>query len=202
MRKTARFAYDYLKPRRSSLYLFLVLYLPLLVALFFFEGTNSLSIGRYLYAFLVVGSALAAYGVAAPVTRFVNSRYRVSEEHHSSSISRIIFQPSDFQILFLVYVVGSFVAFVYLHLVVVAQSTYLFIGGYFLFTLPTSVAYSVLASIAKLLGISSYRADFFFITLPLSLPITVGWFFVVASALERVALRCRTFFRRIARGIP
>jgi hypothetical protein len=196
-------AYDYLKPRRSALYLFLVLYLLLLTLVFFIVyETNILrmSMNPYLYAAILVGSAILSYEVASPVTRYVSIRHSGNENYSAGvrAISRILFRPSNLQMLFVAYIVGSFVAFVYLHFAVVRfDSSYMLVGGYFLFTFPASVAYLILAGVARLLRISSYRADFFFIMIPLSLPITVAWFFIVASGLERVALRCRASLRRL-----
>ena len=203
MRKTACFAYDYLKPRRSALYLFLVLYLPLLTLIFYIVyETNILRTGMnsYLYAALVVGSAILSYEVAAPVTHYMSVRQGENENYSAGvrAISRILFRPSNLQMVFVAYIVGSFVAFVYLHFAVVRfDSSYMLVGGYFLFSLPTSVAYFIFAGVVRLLRVSSYRADFFFIIVPLSLPVTVAWFFVVASGFERVALRCRGIFRRL-----
>jgi len=203
MRQTVSLAYDYLKPRRSALYLFLVLYLPLLTLVFFiFYETSVLrtSMNSYLYAALVIGSAILSYEIATPVTRYVCVRQGGNEDqsYKVQAFLHLLLRPSNLQILFVVYIVGSFVAFVYLHFAVVGfDSSYMLVGGYFLFTFPTSVVYLVFAGIARLLRISSYRADFFFIMIPLSLPITVAWFFVVASGLERIALRCRSFLRRL-----
>lgn len=202
MRQSVRFAYDYLKPRRSALYLFLVIYLPLLTLVFYIVyETNVLraSMNSYLYASLLIGSAILSYEVAAPVTRYMSVRN--GKEKRSSEVralSSLLFRPSNLQMLFIAYIVGSFVAFVYVHLAIAGiYSTGMFVGGYFLFTLPTSVAYLIFAGVARLLRISSYRADFFFLTVPLSLPITVAWFFIVASGFESVALRCRGVFRRL-----
>jgi hypothetical protein len=154
----------------------------------------------YLYAALVVGSAILSYEIAAPVTHYVSVRHdgNRNQSYEFQTLSRLLFRPSNLQMLFIVYIVGSFVAFMYLHFAVVRfDSSYMLVGGYFLFTLPTSVVYLVFAGIARLLRISSYRADFFFIMIPLSLPITVAWFFIVASGFEKVALQCRAILRRL-----
>jgi len=191
-------------------YPFLLVFLPLLLYVLewgggtcesgFVTAMTCYTARPFTFAILLVGSIVLAHFVTAPVTRLVSLRWGDSRPVRAvpDTLLRLLFRPTNLRLLFLVYMVGTFAAFAFLHLGIGGgESTSSFVGGYFLFAFPAGLASLIIVSAARLLGLTIPSTETYVIALvAVSIPVGVAWLFFVSFCFEKGTRRFLSAFRR------